>query len=195
MASWGEFAAQDSALASAIRTLICQYGPGLAYLATIRPDGGPRIHPVSPVITTTGLYCFVLPSPKRHDLDRDGRYSLHSYPPEESDDEAYLTGQATPITDPSADPSVEPSADPTPVEPAATTKPAAATTPKPATATPSTQQKPATTTPRPATTSTPASAASAPSAAEVQATAPPADATPPQLPPDQPLPPPEPQPE
>ncbi|MFI5913995.1 pyridoxamine 5'-phosphate oxidase [Dactylosporangium sp. NPDC051541] len=100
MATWAEFAAADSALASSIHTLICQYGPGLAYLATIRPDGGPRVHPVSPVLTTTGLYCFVLPSPKRADLDRDGRYALHSYPPEDSDDEAYVSGTATPVTDP-----------------------------------------------------------------------------------------------
>jgi hypothetical protein len=99
MVSWAAFATADPDLASAIRTLVCQYGPGLGYLATVRPDGGPRIHPVSPVITDEGLFCFVLPSPKRHDLDRDGRYSLHSYPPEDSNDEAYLTGKAQAVTD------------------------------------------------------------------------------------------------
>jgi hypothetical protein len=98
MASWADFAAAEPSLAAAIRALVCQYGPGLGYLATVRPDGGPRIHPVSPVITDVGLFCFVLPSPKRHDLDRDGRYSLHSFPPESSDDEAYLSGHATPVT-------------------------------------------------------------------------------------------------
>ncbi|MFB9408625.1 pyridoxamine 5'-phosphate oxidase [Dactylosporangium matsuzakiense] len=101
MATWGDFATADAALAAAIRTLLHQYGPGLAYLATIRPDGGPRLHPVSPVLTSTGLYCFVLPSPKRQDLDRDGRYALHSYPAEDNDDEAYLAGRALPVTDPS----------------------------------------------------------------------------------------------
>jgi hypothetical protein len=99
MASWADFAAADPSLASAIRTLVCQYGPGLGYLATVRPDGGPRIHPVSPVITDDALFCFVLASPKRHDLDRDGRYSLHSFPPEDSNDEAYLSGRAIPVTD------------------------------------------------------------------------------------------------
>ncbi|MER7273747.1 pyridoxamine 5'-phosphate oxidase [Dactylosporangium sp. NPDC000244] len=99
MASWAEFAAADPALASAIRTLVCQYGPGLGYLATVRPDGGPRIHPVSPVITDEGLFCFVLPSPKRHDLDRDGRYSLHSFPSEDTADEAYLSGHAGVVSD------------------------------------------------------------------------------------------------
>ncbi|WP_238016009.1 pyridoxamine 5'-phosphate oxidase [Dactylosporangium sp. AC04546] len=98
MATWADFAAAEPLLATAIRTLVCQYGPGLGYLATVRPDGGPRIHPVSPVITSDGLFCFVLPSPKRHDLDRDGRYSLHSFPGTDSDDEAYLSGRATRVT-------------------------------------------------------------------------------------------------
>ena len=100
MASWSDFAAADPSLAAAIRALLEQYGPGMAYLATIRPDGGPRIHPVSPVITDEGLYCFIVASPKRRDLARDGRYALHSFPPEESDDEAYLTGRAARVHDP-----------------------------------------------------------------------------------------------
>jgi hypothetical protein len=100
MASWSEFSAAEPQLASAIRALMQQYGPGMGYLATVRPDGGPRVHPVSPVITDEGLYCFVVDSPKRQDLERDGRYALHSYPPEESDDEAYLSGRAEPVDDP-----------------------------------------------------------------------------------------------
>ncbi|WP_326550588.1 pyridoxamine 5'-phosphate oxidase family protein [Micromonospora sp. NBC_01813] len=99
MASWSEFAADEPRLATAIRLLMQQYGPGLGYLATVRADGGPRIHPVSPVITDHGLYCFIIDSPKRRDLERDGRYALHSFPPEESDDEAYLAGRAHPVTD------------------------------------------------------------------------------------------------
>lgn len=99
MASWPEFAAASPRLAGAIRQLVHQYGPGLGYLATIRADGGPRVHPVSPVITDEGLFCFVIDSPKRRDLERDGRYALHAYPPEDSDDEAYLSGHATPVTD------------------------------------------------------------------------------------------------
>ena len=100
MASWSDFTAAEPTLAAAIRALLQQYGPGMAYLATVRPDGGPRVHPLSPVITPDGLYAFVVASPKRHDLERDGRYALHSYPPEDSDDEAYLTGVAYPVTDP-----------------------------------------------------------------------------------------------
>jgi len=100
MASWSDFVAADPTLAAGIRALLQQYGPGMAYLATVRADGAPRIHPVSPVITDEGLYCFIVNSPKRHDLDRDGRYALHSYPPEDNDDEAYLTGRAIPVRDP-----------------------------------------------------------------------------------------------
>ncbi len=100
MASWSEFAAAQPRLAAAIRELVHQYGPGLGYLATVRADGGPRVHPVSPVITDDGFYCFLLDTPKRRDLERDGRYALHSYPPEDSDDEAYLSGRVQPVTDP-----------------------------------------------------------------------------------------------
>ncbi|MFE9204088.1 pyridoxamine 5'-phosphate oxidase family protein [Micromonospora sp. NPDC007230] len=100
MASWSEFAADEPRLADEIRLLLQQYGPGFGYLATVRADGGPRVHPVSPVITDDGLYCFVIDSPKRRDLERDGRYALHSFPPEESDDEAYVAGRAHPVTDP-----------------------------------------------------------------------------------------------
>src|SRR5690242_8265869 len=100
MASWSDFAASNPTLAAGIRALLQQYGPGLAYLATVRPNGAPRLHPVSPVITDQGLYCFIVHSPKRRDLERDGRYALHSFPPEENDDEAILTGRATPVHNP-----------------------------------------------------------------------------------------------
>jgi hypothetical protein len=99
MASWSEFAAASPGLAEAIRNLVHQYGPGLGYLATVRADGGPRVHPVSPVITDEGLFCFIIDSPKRRDLERDGRYALHAFPPEDNDDEAYLAGRARPVTD------------------------------------------------------------------------------------------------
>ncbi|MGC5018737.1 pyridoxamine 5'-phosphate oxidase family protein [Micromonospora sp. DT47] len=100
MASWSEFAADEPRLADGIRLLLQQYGPGFGYLATVRADGGPRVHPVCPLISDEGLFCFVVDSPKRRDLERDGRYALHSFPPEESDDEAYVAGRARPVVDP-----------------------------------------------------------------------------------------------
>jgi hypothetical protein len=99
MASWSEFAVAEPQLAASIHALVHQYGPGLGYLATIRSDGGPRVHPVSPFIARDGLFCFVIDSPKRRDLERDGRYALHSFPPEASDDEAYVAGLARLVTE------------------------------------------------------------------------------------------------
>lgn len=98
--SWSAFASASPRLAAEVKSLLEQYGRGFGYLATVRRDGGPRVHPVSPVIADEGLFCFIMASPKRRDLERDGRYALHSYPPEHSDDEAYLAGRARPVTDP-----------------------------------------------------------------------------------------------
>jgi hypothetical protein len=92
--SFGDFAEADPRLAASLRALLHQYGRGMAYLATVRADGGPRIHPVSPIVTDDGLYCFVIDSPKRRDLLRDGRYALHAFPSETSDAEGYLAGSA-----------------------------------------------------------------------------------------------------
>jgi hypothetical protein len=100
MASWPQFASAAPRLAAQLRALFQQYGQGMGYLATVRADGGPRVHPVAPVITDDGLFCFLIPSPKRRDLERDGRYALHSFPPEHTNDEAYLAGTAAPVTDP-----------------------------------------------------------------------------------------------
>ena len=51
----------------------------VAYLATLKADGSPRLHPVRPVITVGRLFMFVeATSPKLHDLQRDPRYVLHA---------------------------------------------------------------------------------------------------------------------
>jgi len=111
MVSWPEFTQLAPDLAGRGRSLLLLSQPrpdpvaGLAYLATIRKDGGPRIHPISPAFVSGRLYAFVLQvSPKKHDLLRDPRYALHSWPhPMEpdsfNDEEFYLTGHATLIHD------------------------------------------------------------------------------------------------
>jgi hypothetical protein len=96
---WAVFASASPELSAQVRSLFEQYGRAFGYLATVRRDGGPRVHPVSPVLADGGLFCFVLPSPKRRDLERDGRYALHAYPAESADDEAYLAGHAVPVAD------------------------------------------------------------------------------------------------
>lgn len=98
--AWSDFATATPTLAESIQALFQQYGPGMGYLATVRADGAPRIHPVAPIITDDGLYCFIVASPKRRDLERDGRYALHAFPAEYSDAEACVTGRARPVIDP-----------------------------------------------------------------------------------------------
>ena len=94
MVTWGEFAAEQPDFASAGRDLFAQFGVGLAFLATVRPDGGPRMHPICVVPADNALYGLIVPSLKLRDLRRDGRYSLHSYPAPENEDAFYLTGRA-----------------------------------------------------------------------------------------------------
>ena len=51
---------------------------GPAYLATVRADGLPRVHPVTPIIAEGHLLLFMEPtSPKGHDLRRGSGYALH----------------------------------------------------------------------------------------------------------------------
>jgi hypothetical protein len=76
MTSWGEFAAQAPELAAfgAARLAIPP-----AYIATIRADGTPRVHPMTPIIGNGQLFVFMEPtSPKGHDLVARRSYSLHS---------------------------------------------------------------------------------------------------------------------
>jgi hypothetical protein len=98
--AWAEFAAAMPAMAAAGRRLLYQHGPGLGYLATVRADGGPRLHPVCPHIAEDALWVFVgHGSPKRQDLLRDGRYALHAFPDPNVDDEFYVTGNAAECDD------------------------------------------------------------------------------------------------
>ena len=97
---WETFAAMRPDLASAGGDLLYQFGVGLAFLSTVRPDGGPRVHPVSPVLVAGRLLVHVIPSPKRDDLHRDPRYALHSFPSPANEDAFYLTGRAQPVSDP-----------------------------------------------------------------------------------------------
>jgi Pyridoxamine 5'-phosphate oxidase len=95
MASWQLLASQQPEMAAAGQKLLYQYGPGLAFLATVRADGGPRLHPVCPTLVDGHLYAAILgASPKRRDLERDGRYALHTFSGPEVDDEFYVTGHA-----------------------------------------------------------------------------------------------------
>jgi len=96
---WSDFERVAPELADAGKSLFTQFGVGLAFLATIRSDGGPRLHPMCPILAEEGLFAFLIPSPKTRDLIRDGRYAMHAFPPEEVDDEFCITGSAR-VVDP-----------------------------------------------------------------------------------------------
>ena len=100
--SWLELESEAPALAAAgLKLLGGGGGSGTAFLATVRKDGGPRVHPVMPVVTGGGLYVFVVNlSWKYRDLLRDGRYALHASLPPEGGREFYVTGPARQVDEP-----------------------------------------------------------------------------------------------
>lgn len=75
---------------------------GLGFLATVRPDGGPRVHPVCPIFVHDRLFVMVIPGPKLNDLQRDSRYALHSetFPPPSADDGFYVSGEVVKVEEP-----------------------------------------------------------------------------------------------
>ena len=78
---------------------------GVAYLATARTDGSPRVHPVTPIVGQGRLFLFMEPtSPKGRDLLRDGRYALHCAVSNSSGEsgEFFISGHAKFIDDPAA---------------------------------------------------------------------------------------------
>lgn len=94
MQTWADLETAAPAIAAAARRLFWIPGMGLGYLATVGRDGAPRIHPVNIAIVDGRLVTFVVPSPKREDLRRDGRYALHAPGSETENDEAAITGRA-----------------------------------------------------------------------------------------------------
>jgi hypothetical protein len=99
MPSWGDFEAQVPALAAfGVERLTT--APG--YLATVRRDGGPRVHPVAPIIGGGRLFVFMEPtSPKGHDLRERGWYSLHNGALDTlgTGGEFHISGRATSMDD------------------------------------------------------------------------------------------------
>jgi len=61
--SWSDFKAQQPELARQGADLLYHYGVGLPRHCGA-DGGGPRLHPMCPLLTETGLYAFIVPSPK-----------------------------------------------------------------------------------------------------------------------------------
>ena len=104
MKSWNEFDSEEPELAKSGRKMLftTRAHVGQAFLATLRKDGAPRLHPVALVFSNNHLYVFISPtSPKCADLKRDGRYALQAFPPPENENgnEFYLSGTAECIQD------------------------------------------------------------------------------------------------
>ena len=75
----------------------------VAYLATVRKDGSPRVHPMTPIIAQGHLFVFMEPtSPKGHDLERDPRYAIHCSVTDSTGQsgELIITGRARRIEQP-----------------------------------------------------------------------------------------------
>lgn len=99
MTSWTEFARQAPEIAEFGKA---RFQSGVAYLGTLRLDGSPRVHPVTPIIGEQ-LFLFMEPtSPKGKDLQRDPRYTLHCAVEDSSGGrgEFYVSGRATLTADP-----------------------------------------------------------------------------------------------
>jgi hypothetical protein len=98
--TWGALRETEPELVAAGRELLYRVGVGLAFLSTVRRDGGPRLHPICPVLTDSAMYAFIIPSPKCDDLRRDPRYALHSFPTDDNEDAFYVTGTVQVVDDP-----------------------------------------------------------------------------------------------
>jgi hypothetical protein len=101
MLNWKHFSEANPSMAKTGEEILFQFGVGLAFMATIRKDGAPRLHPLCPVLSQGKLYILVAPaSPKKWDLLRDGRYAMQTFPQARPDsDEFYFTGIATAVED------------------------------------------------------------------------------------------------
>ena len=99
MLTWGEFAGLQPEMAEfGLKRL--EYR--VMYLATVRKNGYPRVHPFTPFVTSGHLFAFMEPaSPKGLDLQRNGLYAMHSLVTDMdgSNGEFTITGRAHLVTD------------------------------------------------------------------------------------------------
>jgi hypothetical protein len=121
VATWREFESS----APGVAAMACLLWPGItalhrgeltkpagswfsiAYLATSRPDGSPRLHPFCPILAGGRLFAAIPGnSPKGHDLRRDPRCAIHALPGPD-DDELSIRARAEEVgQDPAARASV-----------------------------------------------------------------------------------------
>jgi hypothetical protein len=101
MVTWSEFAGASPEIASEGRRLIEAAGDAKALLATVRSDDLPRLHPITVAIVDGGLYAFIIArSPKKLDLELDGRYAMHTHLDPTAPTEVALRGRARLVDEP-----------------------------------------------------------------------------------------------
>ena len=113
MASWSEFADAAPELANVATRLWpgswpwteARFSPppscfSIAFLASVRRDGGPRVHPFCPILARGRLFAAIpRSSPKGSDLRRDPRCVIHALPGP-ADDEFCVRAIAREVTEP-----------------------------------------------------------------------------------------------
>ena len=93
MATWSDLEAAAPEIAAAGTRLLERFE--VAYLATVSKAGWPRVHPFCPALADGRLWAFIMEeSPKRPDLDDNGRFAIHMMPGDE-DEEFYIAGRAS----------------------------------------------------------------------------------------------------
>lgn len=97
--SWGELAGREPDLAAfGLERLTA----APAYLATVRKFGEPRVHPVTPIFTDSGLFVYMEPtSPKGRDLRERGWFAMHNGVPDNagSGGEFFVSGEGRFVED------------------------------------------------------------------------------------------------
>ncbi|HEX6313061.1 MAG TPA: pyridoxamine 5'-phosphate oxidase family protein [Acidimicrobiia bacterium] len=100
MATWAELETAEPEMAASAFPKPPDMHFALAFLATVRPDGGPRVHPFCPIFAGGRLFAAIgRSSPKCNDLRRDARYVIHALPGP-NDAEFSVRGAATEVDDP-----------------------------------------------------------------------------------------------
>ncbi len=97
--SWQELVDENPELAEfGVR----RFGSRVAYLATVRKNGSPRVHPVTPIIAEGNLFVFMYKtSPKGFDLKRSGTFAMHASVENEEggQGEFFISGRAELVED------------------------------------------------------------------------------------------------
>src|SRR5215831_16395175 len=96
---WSAFAEQEPELA-AFGEARLRAAP--VYIATVRDDGMPRVHPVTPIFGAGGMYLFMEPtSPKGRDLRERGSFAMHNAVPDNdgTGGEFWIAGRGASVED------------------------------------------------------------------------------------------------